>query len=290
MATSSDRVALVTSSASVDHDPEIHLLAAALEAIGLDAEVWAWDEPHDWSTAGAAVVRSTWDYLDRRSEFLAWAETTDHVTRLANPASLLRWNTDKRYLADLAAARVPVLPTTFVAPGDPVPSIEDIDVVVKPTISAGGRLTGRFRDAPDEARAFITRLQAAGHHAMVQPHLPDVEAHGEVDVVVLAGEPSHAVVKGGLLGANVAPSDGYIVEHQSVEATDLGHAPLELVERVLAAVPGGLDLLYARIDCAIGLDGEPVLMEAELVEPWLFCDLVPGGPERFAAATARWLR
>jgi hypothetical protein len=61
----------------------------------------------DWSTFDLVVVRSTWDYPDRREAFLAWAESLPHVL---NPPEVLRWNTDKRYLEELS---VDVIPTTF---------------------------------------------------------------------------------------------------------------------------------------------------------------------------------
>ena len=64
------------------------------------------------------VVRSTWDYFARREEFLAWAERVAAVTALHNPVSVLRWNSDKRYLRDLERAGVPIVPTTFVEPGE----------------------------------------------------------------------------------------------------------------------------------------------------------------------------
>lgn len=284
-------VALVTSTAFADHDDDLSLLAQALRIAGRPAEVVGWDAPVEWERFEAAIIRSTWDYLDRRDEFLAWSEDVAERTRLANPPDVLRWNTDKRYLIDLEQAGVPIVPTLFVAPGDELPEIGWDDVVVKPAISAGGRLTGRYVDAPDEALAFVRRLLGAGHYAMVQPHLPSVEAEGEIDVVTFGGQPSHAVTKSGILGAGMLPVEDYrLAVSQVVELADLRVAPLDLVGQVLDALPGGGDaLLYARIDCAVGLDGTAVLMEAELVEPSFFIALASDGAPRFAAALELWL-
>ena len=111
------RVALATCHFKPTLDDDGPALLAALAAAGVDASVEVWDDTHvDWSSYDLVVVRSTWDYIERREEFLAWAVT---VPRLANPAGVLAWNTDKRYLADLPDAGVPVVPTVFVSPGEP---------------------------------------------------------------------------------------------------------------------------------------------------------------------------
>ena len=65
-----------------------------------------------------AVLRSTWDYSLRLQEFLRWVDRASARTTLLNPANVVRWNTDKHYLAHLARAGVPVVPSTFVEPGE----------------------------------------------------------------------------------------------------------------------------------------------------------------------------
>ncbi len=66
-------------------------------------------------------------------------------------------------------------------------------------------------------------------------------------------------------------------------------AELAVAERVLAAVPGGADLLYARVDLLPGPDGLPVLLELELTEPSLFLWTAPGPADRLADAVVRAL-
>jgi len=113
-----------------------------LKERGLAAEAAAWDDPGvEWAAYDLAVLRSAWDYHARLDDFLAWARS---VPRLANPAAAVEWNTDKRYLRDLAAAGVPVVPTTWVEPGGAwTPPAEGL-VVVKPAVSAGGLDSGRY--------------------------------------------------------------------------------------------------------------------------------------------------
>ena len=115
------RVALATCERFPDLDVEDQLLIPALAALGVDAVPAVWDDASvDWSTFDVVVVRETWDYAPRRDEFLAWTRHVDDVSRLLNPPSVIAWNTDKHYLRELADAGIPVVPTSFVEPGDDV--------------------------------------------------------------------------------------------------------------------------------------------------------------------------
>ena len=165
------------------------------------------------------VIRSTWDYARRRDEFLRWCESVGE--RLHNRAALVRWNTDKRYLGDLADAGVPVVETRYVEPGEPMPELEG-EIVVKPNVSAGGRDTGRFGPAAhDEARELIAAIQASGRTAMVQPYQPTVDAVGETAVLCIDGEPAHALRKRAVLRPDeVAP-----VRDDGVGAAEIMYDP-----------------------------------------------------------------
>ncbi len=102
------RIALVTSAELPELDADTRRLLGPLAARGVAAEPVVWDDPTvDWAAFDLAVVRSCWGYVPRRAEFLAWARS---VPRLVNPPDVLAWNTDKRYLQDLAGAGVPVVP------------------------------------------------------------------------------------------------------------------------------------------------------------------------------------
>src|SRR5437763_8612906 len=119
-ALSSVRVALVAQRASVEMHADGPLLLEAFDRLGIQASIVPWGSGAAWATFDAALVRSTWDYVFDRDGFLAWADDTAARTRLVNPAPVLRWNTDKRYLRDLSAAGVPIVPTVWAEPGDPV--------------------------------------------------------------------------------------------------------------------------------------------------------------------------
>lgn len=108
-------VALATCAAVVGREQDDLAVIEALPRRGIEAVHAVWNDPDvDWSSFRLVVVRSTWDYIDRRDDFLAWAES---LPKVLNPASILRWNTDKRYLGDLAKAGLPVIPTRFLEPG-----------------------------------------------------------------------------------------------------------------------------------------------------------------------------
>jgi len=207
---------------------------------------------------------------------------------------VLRWNSDKRYLADLEEAGLPVVATEFVGPSDPIPDLEG-EVVVKPTISAGARDTGRFSScAHAGALALVARVRGEGRTAMIQPYLPAVEVHGETAIVFFAGEPSHVLRKGAVLGADEeAPLSGEGVhtaqvmwDPELVVAGQADDAECELARAVSAHLTErfGEPPLYARVDMLPGPDGEPVLLELEAVEPCLYLRTAPGAAERLAAA------
>lgn len=280
------RVALATYQGAHDIGADGPPLLAALAALDVTAQIVPWGSEVAWADFDAVLVRNTWDYVYRRDAFLAWAAEVSAVTRLANPLSVLTWNTDKRYLQDLAQAGVPTVPTLWVAPGEPVPQVPWDEVVVKPSVSAGGRLAARYRHAGDAAE-HIRHIHATGATAMLQPYVASVDGPGESSVYVFGGRASHAIRRGPALRAGAAPADDMSTAlAQHTEAAELDPGLARFAQRVLAATPA---VLYARVDTAPGPDGQPLLLELEATEPFLFLELVPAGAARFARAVAGWL-
>lgn len=253
------------------------MLVEALSRQGITATGHPWDADVDWASYDLVVVRSAWDYVDRHAEFLAWA---DRVPRLANRASVLRWNTDKTYLGRLADAGVPVVPTTYVTGIFEAPSGE---YVVKPTVSAGAADTARYGPADaDAAHAHVARLLAAGRGVMVQPYVAAVESADETSVLFFDGVYSHGARKGPVLaGAEALPP-----ELLDVGGREPSSAERAAAQQVLDAV--GEPLLYARVDLLPGPE-RPLLLELELAEPYLFLGTSSGAADRFAAAIVSWL-
>ncbi|MFF4207994.1 RimK family alpha-L-glutamate ligase [Streptomyces sp. NPDC001796] len=273
------RVALVTCrpGPEVSLDRDLPVLVRELRAAGAEADAVYWDDTDvDWAGYDLAVIRSTWDYSWRAAEFTAWAERCGKATRLANPADVVRWNTDKRYLGDLAAAGVPTVPTRYIAPGDPADLPGDHEYVIKPTSGAGARFAARYTPGEhDTAVRQLARLHDEGLTAMVQPYVKGIDVSGERAVQFFGGRLLHASRKGAVLAPGT-PYDEKKVAHPGLEPWTPTTAELATAERALAAVPGTADLLYARVDLVDGADGQPCVMELELVEPNLFLDLHTG--------------
>ena len=228
-------IALATGRAYPTLDVDLPILVKAAAAQGLDAEVVVWDdEAVDWSAYDLVVVRSCWDYIDRRDDFLAWAE---QVPNLHNSADVLAWNTDKVYLRELADAGVPVIDTRWdVRRGDDLPSAEEW--VVKPSISGGSRDTARWAD-PDDVYDHSEELIAAGRTVMVQPYVPSVDTEGETALIYFGGRFSHAIRKGPLLergeGVRQDREKREVITPRAPTA-----AQQDVAEQVLAAIPSSL--------------------------------------------------
>ena len=276
------RVAYVTYRQEPDRpDPDVDIPHAlpALAAAGVTAEVVLWDDPDvDWAGYDLVLLRSAWDYVPRFAEFMPWARRVSTLTRLVPSLEVIERNTDKRYLRDLAAAGVPVVPTHWVEPGEDF-RVADLSwhrVVVKPAVSSGSRDTIVTTD-PAEIAAQVALILASGRPVLVQPYLDAVDHEGEVSVVVIEGVPSHAVRKVPALSEG-----GYGDASETVEiSAELAAA----VGRVLAAEPLAKGLPFARVDLVRGDEGW-LVMELELTEPLLFLGYAGGAPKRFAAAAA----
>lgn len=281
------RIALATCETLPDLFTDDQLLREALAVRGAEAHPLVWD-----SAAGATdrpdlcVLRNTWDYYLKAEAFLAWAEAMAGRTRLLNPWPLVRWNAHKAYLLELATRKVPTVPTLLARRGRPLPvaalaaAAGWTEVVVKPAVSAGAHRTARHAAADPAAQAHLEALVAEGD-ALIQPYLVGVEGYGERSFLVIDGQLTHGVRRPQALREGVALDRTL----ERVTPTDL---EAERVRLALVALPA--EPLYARIDLVPGLDGSPVVMEVEVIEPRLFLQECPEALERFADALVREAR
>ena len=237
-----------------------------------------WDDPAvDWDRFDLVVLRSPWDYVERRDAFVAWCESLGE--RVHNPPEVVRWNTDKRYLAELDAAGLPVVPTTFLDPGAPI-VLPDGPCVVKPAISAGSRDTASHTN-PREAAEHAQRLLDDGRVVMVQPYIAEIDEHGETALLYFDGEFDHAIRKAPILTGGAAPVEGlFAPEH--IEPREPRPEERALGDHVVAEVERRFGrLLYTRVDL---VGNDPMVLELELTEPSLFFAHADGAAERYAAA------
>lgn len=287
-ASESFAVALATCLELPEADADTPLLVAALQRAGIEARVLAWDDPRvDWSRARLTILRATWNYPLVADRFAAWVRDTARVTELWNPPPLVAWNLHKRYLVELVAHGVEVVPTELVERGSRVSLAEILerrgwsDVILKPAISASSMGTARVL-ATDLERgdAHLRGLLARGD-ALVQRYVSTVEDYGERSLVWVEGEITHAVRKRRRLEGEE--------ESVSQSAVPMAAAELDLARRAVdvARELGGAAPMYARIDLAPDpASGRPLVMELELIEPSLYFSRGPAALDRMVAAVA----
>lgn len=285
MNTDQPRVALVTCAAFANLYEDDLLLARALEQLGISAIPTVWsDTGIDWASFAALVIRSPWDYFERSDEFRAWLDARiASGVLMCNAGDILDWNYDKRYLQDLEAAGVPLVPTICIRRGEQA----DIaalarergwnEIVVKPTISGGAYRTYRF--FVDDAAAYTGEIDAtlADRGVLVQPFLPEILSDGELSMLFFDGVYSHAVCK------RPKPGD-YRVQFQFGGTNESVEIEPGLVAQARACALAAPSLpVYARVDGVVK-DGRFLLMELEVFEPLMFLAAHPEAPGRFARA------
>ena len=243
----------------------------ALERRGWKVHRTNWDDASfNWSTTRYAMIRSTWDYFHRFDEFFSWLEASSAKTTFINNISLIRENIDKHYLLKLAGKGVPIPPTLFIEPGDARSLIEIArlsgwsEIVLKPAVSGAGRHTYRF--LPDDASKHenIFRELIAKESMLIQEFQHRIMDAGEVSLMVMGGQFTHAVMKKAKAGDYRVQDDfGGTLHHFEPDNSLIAFA-----EQIVAAcdpMPA-----FARVDIIRNNADEPVLSELELIEPELW--------------------
>lgn len=256
-------------------------LADALAAAGFDVQVLAWDDPGAaWDASVPTIIRSTWNYALDVAAYLAWIDRVAASGPLWNPPDLVRGNVHKRYLLDLAARGVPVIPTVLVERGGTTDvGVVGTKIVIKPEVGAGSVGARTFELPRDHAAALahLSALTQAGA-ALVQGYVASVDTYGERSLVWIDGELSHAVRKSPRFAGDSERIDGpFPIRNDERAVADAALA--SIADRVL----------YARVDLARDAADRPMLMELELVEPSLYFLHQPGSAARYVAGLVRRL-
>ena len=252
--------------------------ADALRRGGVEVEPRPWSEPGDLAGFDLVMPLVAWGYhLDPPR----WHGLLDRLEgegrRVLNPVPLLRWNSDKRYLAELGRKGVAVIPTRIAGKTDEEALAEariefGQELVIKPPISAASDGTHRLSPhdpLPEEAR---------GRPMMIQPFLRSVADEGEYSIMLFGGEFSHAIVK--------RPKAGDYRVQPHLGGTEEPCAPpagsIELAKAALAAAPAAA--AYARVDMVRDGTGALAIIELELIEPSLWLQHSPDGGAAFVRA------
>lgn len=269
-----------------EHDLQIEALRKGFDPAGLELVELDWHAPlAELGRFPLVLLGTVWDYQDHEADFLSkMTALAEGGTKVCNPAELVRWNIDKSYLRDLAAAGAPAIPTLW--PDDPTGA--DVaaafdhfgcdTLVIKRRVGAGaeGQLKFTRDTAPDAGWRY-------GRRAMIQPFLPAIVEEGEYSFVFIDGSFSHCIRKTAAPGEyRIQSLYGGREETVFPSADDIAAA-----QSVVDAVPGEVPL-YARIDM-IRLDGTLALMEAEMIEPYLYPLQGPDLGARMASTILRRL-
>jgi glutathione synthase/RimK-type ligase-like ATP-grasp enzyme len=261
-----------------DWDWAYEVEAAALLGAGFSVEARPWSDPGELVGFDLVTPLVAWGY---HQDSTRWHALLDRLEREAiptlNPVPLLRWNSDKRYLAELGAKGIATIPTRVVAALDEAAlhgarSEFGDELVIKPPVSASA--DGTYRLAAGDPIPQASR----GKAMMVQPFLRSVAEEGEYSVMLFGGKFSHSIVKRPKAGDyRVQPHLGGTEQPCTVP-----EGAIELAHAALAAAPA--DAAYARVDMVRDNKGRLAIIELELIEPALWLQHAPDGGASFASA------
>ncbi len=277
-------IRVVTYDGLPDGDIETAWINTEFQKAGFRTEIAVWSDPEvDWSTSAVTLIRCAWDYHQRRDEFLDWAEATAAVSLLQNPLELIRWNSHKSYLLDLATEGVPSIPAKILT----CPTTQEViaaaarlgwaDVVVKPVVGADGEGVERLSvsSPPSGNRKYEGDW-------LLQPYVTSVASDGEFSVVFLEGEVVNVIRKRPALG-------DFRVQERFGGGADVAELSPEWIRVAEKCVSLSPEAVYARVDL-VEFEGSPVVMELELVEPSLFLDMNPKGMGQLVTSMRRLLQ
>ena len=260
-----------------EHDLYLEAVRAGLGARGTVTDI-DWRAPLETlAQFDAAILGTPWDYTEAKDEFLVrLGELEQAGVTVCNPLAVVRWNSDKLYLKELGERGAVTIPTLWperAGPADVLAAFDHFDtdrVVVKRRVGAGAIGQDSFsRDNPPPANWSIEQA------AMVQPFLPAIQSEGEQSFIFIDGILSHALLK------RAAGGDYRIQTLYGGVELPLDPAPTDraAAEAVLALLPFDQPPLYARIDMVRLEDGRLAVIEAELIEPYLYPEQGPNlGP------------
>lgn len=250
--------------------------------LGEDIAFRHWTDPGDLTGFDLVLPLLVWGYQRDCPRWFALLEQLEQQQiNLANPVSVLRWNSNKSYLLALEKAGVAVVPTLISAAltandiAEAAQKFGTDQLVVKPPISGGADGTYRLQNG-EPLPEDIT-----GKEMLIQPFQPAIAEEGEYSLFYFAGTFSHAILK------RPARGDFRVQEFLggSESGTDCPEGAQELAVQARQAAEQILDtetLLYTRADMLRDAEGHFRLMELELIEPSLFFGHAADGGALFA--------
>ncbi|MFT7381081.1 MAG: glutathione synthase/RimK-type ligase-like ATP-grasp enzyme, partial [Roseivirga sp.] len=259
------------------------LVVEAFERKGLTVGRKSWsDKEFDWSKTKMVLIRSTWDYFDRYEEWQNWLTVVSSQTRLINPIETVRWNMDKHYLGDLKARGVNIPETIYIETGSQttLAALHETtgwqETILKPCVSGASRHTYKLNlNNLGEHEAIFQEL-IAQEAFMLQPFQKNVVEKGEISMMVMGGQVTHAVLK-------IAKPGDFRVQDDfggTVHDYKPNEEEMAFAEKAVAACQP--TPYYARVDVIRDNNDELAIIELELIEPELWFRLMPSAAQVLA--------
>jgi glutathione synthase/RimK-type ligase-like ATP-grasp enzyme len=266
------------------------LVQSALEDLGFRVNRVAWSSDFDWTTTHFALFRTPWDYAQKFEAFSQWLQSTRTKVHFINSLPQIYWNSDKHYLKELNDSGICIPPTHYISKGTQTTLKqlhEELDwkhTVLKPTISAAGRHTYQLRPEDWASHEQIFQELIAEEDLMLQPFLSNITTKGEIALMLIGGEVTHAVLKTAKKGDFRVQDDfgGTVATYTpSTEA-------IELAQRVVKACPSLP--LYARVDLVWDNDNQLAVSELEIFEPEMWFRFYPTAAKRLATTIDQYTK
>lgn len=280
---SSPRIAFLSPVPEYEEDWS-HIKADYIRLFGADTHFIDWTQAGDLADYDLVTPLLAWGYQRDCPRWFALLDRLEQDgTNVSNPARIVRWNSDKAYLAELADAGIATVPTRLAL------SLGDADLeearttfgvsalVIKPPISGGA--DGTFRLAPGDPIPASVR----GQRMMIQPYLSKIADEGEYSLFYFAGRFSHAIIKHPAKG-DFRVQDQFGGYEEATEAPTLAKVLAEAALATASSLTHTETLAYARVDMLRDGEGHFRLMELELIEPSLFLRFAPDAGDAFAQA------
>ncbi|MCS5489680.1 ATP-grasp domain-containing protein [Algoriphagus limi] len=267
---------------TIDED---QILSGILKDLGFENEILPWSDPKvQWEEFDALLIKSVWDYFDYYPEFLDWLDRIESLKiPVLNDIKTIRWNSNKRYLIEMAEKGFPVI-SGFVLEKGSKPDFSQIKkemksgwTVVKPLVSGGAKNT--FKISEENWKEYAGKLEELLKEEafIVQPFVKEVAEIGEYSLIFFNGKFSHAVLK-------TPKKEDFRVQHYfggTIQVIQPSNKILQIAQRFVEQFAS--NSLYARVD-GVEIAGEFYLMELELIEPYLFLGLTGEAIPNYRAA------
>ena len=262
---------------------EDDILREALEKEGFTTARVAWDDnTFDWTKTRVILFRAIWDYFERFNEFELWLQKVKTQTRLLNSADIIYWNIDKHYLGDLIKSGVHVAPTRFIALN------EDLTLaalfketgwstaVLKPCISGAGLDTYKLHHSTCEAFEETFQELIQNKAMLFQPFLKNIQEKGEISLMIMDGQYTHAILK------KAKPGEFRVQDDHGGTVHPYTPTPLEIEFAEQAVAACAHRPVYARVDIIEDNTGALSVAELELIEPELWFRFQPSAAQTLA--------